>query len=161
MTWFLLLMLMGDRPGTVDVLEIQIEIPALEVSPYHRPYVAIWLEDEARNGVKTIAVWHEGAEWLKDMRQWWRRLGRDGEPPYDGVSGATRRPGRYVVSWRNDLALPAGTYYLNVEAAREQGGRDYLRQKIEIGSGRGQRYEAKGDLELKTVTILVNGGPDE
>src|SRR5690606_33055924 len=58
-----------------DELDIQIEIPAIDASPYHRPYVAIWLETTEREGVETIAVWHEQEEWLRDMRQWWRKLG--------------------------------------------------------------------------------------
>ena len=49
----------------------------------------------------TLAVWYdvrtktnnpegEGTKWLKDMRQWWRRGGRDLSVPIDGVTSATR-----------------------------------------------------------------------
>ena len=50
--------------------------------------------------VTTLALWYdldnpkdEGDKWLKDIRQWWRRVGRDVEVPIDGVTSATRAPG--------------------------------------------------------------------
>lgn len=70
-----------------ESLQLSIEIPHLKVAEYHKPYVAVWLEDESRRATQ-LAVWYdldmrngEGKKWLKDLRQWWRRGGRSLEMP--------------------------------------------------------------------------------
>src|SRR5690606_12851409 len=82
-------------------MNIAIEIPRLDVAEYHRPYVALWVAQENHQVAMDLAVWYdlemkdsEGEKWLKDMRQWWRRSGRSKVMPIDGVSGATRAPGK-------------------------------------------------------------------
>ena len=87
-------------PALAADLELSLEIPRLTVAEYHRPYVAVWIENPDKTAVKTLAVWYdvklknqEGQKWLKDMRQWWRRAGRDMSLPADGISAATRAPG--------------------------------------------------------------------
>ena len=134
---------------------VDVTVPVLDVEPYHRPYVAIWLETEKRKGVETLSVWYgdEQEEWLKDMRQWWRKLGRS--KPFDQVSGATRKPGNYQIHWQSN-SLAAGTYYLCVEAAREAGGRELLRQKIQIKDvAQPQTFSLAGQRELGLVTITL------
>lgn len=152
---FLFFLFLMDPPE----VKIDIEIPDLKVSPYHRPYVAIWLETESREGVTTIAVWHEKDEWLKDLRQWWRKCGR--YEGVDGVSGATRKPGQYSLTWdgKNPAgeSIQPGTYYLNFESAREEGGREFLRQKIELRGGP-QSFEIQGTSELGLVKVELRGG---
>lgn len=83
-------------------LELSIELPRLNVAEYLCPYVAIWIENADQDAVGDLAVWYdvakknnEGAEWLKDMRQWWRRSGRNQTFPVDGVSGATKLVGTH------------------------------------------------------------------
>jgi len=92
-------------------LQLDVEIPRLDVAEYHRPYVAIWLERPDQSHVANLAVWYdtklkdkEGEKWLKDLRQWWRRSGRSLEMPVDGVSGATRCRGQSQVA----VLRPAG-----------------------------------------------------
>lgn len=143
-----------SQSSQAEQLDIHIEIPLINTSPYHRPYVAIWLETAEREGLETIAVWHEQEEWLRDMRQWWRKLGRSKSPSYDAVTGATRKPDIYTVSWKSET-LSAGTYYLNFEAAREEGGRDYLRQAIHIGENKKQDFTLKGTKELGLIKISL------
>lgn len=84
-------------------LGLSVEIPRLDVAEYHRPYVAIWIEQADQSVAGDLAVWYdvakknnEGTEWLKDMRQWWRRSGRNQQFPVDGVSGATRPAGKHA-----------------------------------------------------------------
>ena len=64
-------------------LELSVEIPKLSVAEYHRPYVAVWIEDASGKVAANLSVWYdvdlkdnEGEKWLKDIRQWWRRTGR-------------------------------------------------------------------------------------
>lgn len=142
-----------------EQLEIELTIPSLEVDPYHRPYVALWLETTDRQGIQTIAIWHEKNDWLKDLRQWWRKAGRKNPHAYDAVTGPTRKPGHYKIQWNstNDQGnIPEGEYFLCLEAAREAGGRDFLRQKITLGNGVSQTYTLNGNIEFGTINIAIH-----
>ena len=72
----------------------------------------------------------EGKDWLKDLRTWWRKGGRSMKMPADGVSGATRAPGQYTIPLPADLK--PGQYVLNVEAARETGGREIVTVPLKV-----------------------------
>lgn len=146
-------------------LEIEVEIPQLAVAEYHRPYVALWLEQNGQY-VANLSVWYdikmkdsEGEKWLKDMRQWWRRSGRTLEFPVDGVSAATRAPGVHTLSYSaSDVALQnlqAGEFQLLVEAAREVGGRELLRIPLQWPISQQQTGEAHGSHELGRVTATL------
>ncbi|MGQ8364212.1 DUF2271 domain-containing protein [Glaciecola sp. 1036] len=122
-------------------VHLQIELPRLQVAEYHKPYVAVWLENDKRQATQ-IEVWYDvamdnekGEEWLADLRQWWRRGGRNLELPVDGVSGATKGPGRHHVEANLGQmmgSLPPGKYKLRVEVAREVGGRELLDLEIAL-----------------------------
>jgi len=133
-------------------LNIEINLPDLAVTPYHRPYVAVWLETLQREHVTTISLWADDLEWHKDLRQWWRKAG---DEKIDGVTGATRRPGKYQIKWmgfdEKQRVIEDGEYYLNIEVVREEGGRNYFRQKISLGQR--QQYELKSKTELHTIKI--------
>ncbi|MBA1276867.1 MULTISPECIES: DUF2271 domain-containing protein [Pseudomonadaceae] len=145
-------------------LKIEVEIPRLQVAEYHRPYVALWLEQPDKSHVANLAVWYdlklkdnEGEKWLKDMREWWRRSGRSLDMPVDGVSGATRAVGTHSLSFTDKNAplntLPAGEYRLVVEAAREVGGRELLRLPFSWPPEKTETHQAQGESELGTVTL--------
>lgn len=139
------------------VLSIELEIPALKVNPYHRPYVAVWLETTDRKAIATLAVWHEKDTWLKDLRQWWRKVGRAGVEKIDAVTGATRKPGRYTIHWDGKDAggnvVPSGDYLLNIEAAREEGDRSYLRRKITLGAQATLSLPAENEINVPGIAI--------
>lgn len=141
-------------------MEMQITLiqPQLDVQPYHRPYIALWVEDEKRQPRATLALWKQlekGDKWLKDLRQYWRKAGRNAGAEIDGVTGATRRPGQHRLVWdgrdNQGRPLPAGEYLLNIEASREEGGRDYHRVPFQLG-GQGQ-IELPATTELGTIQI--------
>ncbi|MGD9617899.1 MAG: DUF2271 domain-containing protein [Alphaproteobacteria bacterium] len=147
-------------------LDVKIEIPRLNVSEYHRPYVAIWVERPDQSVAANLAVWYdlklknnEGTKWLKDMRQWWRRSGRTLTMPVDGISGATRPPGEHRLTFAGDKkplgGLPPGEYGLVVEAAREVGGRELLRLPFQWPPTNAKTATAKGEHELGSVTLDV------
>lgn len=135
-------------------LSIELKLPELDVSPYHKPYVAIWLETPTRKYVTTIALWANDLEWHKDLRQWWRKVGAV-DVNIDGVTGATRRAGQYTVIWHgkdenNQTVLP-GEYLLNIEVVREEGGRDFLRKKIHLGQA--QQFLLNDKIEINNTSI--------
>ncbi len=146
--------------------ELEIIIPELAVAEYHRPYVAIWLADERHQRVLDLAVWYdvkladrEGEKWLKDLRQWWRRSGRMASMPIDGVTGATRRPGQHTLPLpqltEQLQQLPAGKYSVNIEAAREVGGREHLQLPVTIPLQLPLIVEVDGQHELGTVRLMI------
>nr|WP_068877060.1 MULTISPECIES: DUF2271 domain-containing protein [unclassified Phenylobacterium] len=152
-------------PAAADAAElaVSVEIPRLSVAEYHRPYVALWIERPDETAVKTLAVWYdtklakgEGATWLKDMRQWWRKAGRSLTLPADGVSGPTKAPGKHqVVFTAAQLSgLAAGQYNLAVEAAREVGGREVVRVPFSWPPKAGVRpASAQGVSELGAISV--------
>ncbi|MDP2296575.1 MAG: DUF2271 domain-containing protein [Pseudolabrys sp.] len=153
-------------PAFAADMKMSVEIPRLTVAEYHRPYVAIWLEKPDQTFVGNLAVWYdyklknnEGTKWLKDMRQWWRRTGRELTMPVDGLTSATRAPGEHQVAI--DLAkaplsgLAAGDYQIVIEAAREVGGRELLRIPFQWPPKAEQTLKAPGKDELGTVTLSL------
>ena len=145
-------------------LALKVEIPRLQVAEYHRPYVAVWLEGKDQKIVRNLSVWYdlkqkdkEGTKWLKDMRQWWRKSGRELDMPVDGLSGATRPPGEHQVAFATGKPpldeLPAGDYQLVVEAAREVGGRELLRLPFNWPPADRQSLQINGQHELGVVAL--------
>lgn len=135
---------------------VTVTIPRLNVAEYHRPYVAIWLEPESGGAARTVALWYDvkkggnepGTKWLSDLRSWWRKGGRSMALPANGVSGATRAPGVHKIPLPANL--PAGKYVLQVEAARETGGRELVSLPVTVPGGSGQ---ASGHAELGSITL--------
>lgn len=140
-------------------LIVDVTVPDIQTNPYHRPYIAVWLESTKRKGIHTLAFWREQEDWFKDLRQWWRKIGRKNTPDYDAVSGATRKPGTYTLTWQGKLengkSLPAGEYVLHFESVREQGSREYFRQKVNLGSGSTQSFKLNGQTEFGVITISI------
>jgi hypothetical protein len=147
-------------------LSIKVQIPTLNVAEYHRPYVAVWIENQDQSIASNLAVWYQtdrrkedGAQWLKDLRQWWRRGGRAEAMPIDGVTGATRPVGEHSLDFNSSskqLAdLRPGQYNLVVEAVREVGGRELLRVPFEWPGLQAQHSSVQGTSELGTITVDV------
>ncbi len=152
-------------------LDLTVTIPRIDVAEYHRPYVAAWIEREDRSVAANLAVWYQqkpakdaqsgktesGSKWLADLRQWWRRSGRDQSLPIDGVSGATRPAGEHRLRFEQGKAplgnLPAGRYKLVVEAAREVGGREVLAIPFEWPPRSPQHLDAQGKVELGALRL--------
>jgi hypothetical protein len=132
---------------------VTITIPRLNVAEYHKPYVAVWLEPVGGGTPRTLAVWYDlkkrgndpGTKWLADLRAWWRKGGRSMAMPADGVSGATRAPGQYTIPLPADVK--PGQYVLNVEAARETGGRELVSVPLTAGG------RTSGKTELGAITL--------
>lgn len=155
---------LAAAPAFAADLNVKVEIPALKVAEYHKPYVATWIERADQGVASNLAVWYElkkkdneGEKWLKDMRQWWRRGGSDLKMPVDGVSGATRAPGEQVLSFSSGKAplatLPAGNYKLVVEAAREVGGRELLSLPFVWPPKKAETLNVKGKTELGAISL--------
>ncbi len=149
-------------PATAAELSLKITLPRMDIAEYHKPYVAVWIERADQSFAGNVAVWYDvkkrndgGAKWLKDMRTWWRKSGKD-TPSLDGVSGATRTSGEQSVNLLDAkavAALPPGQYQVVVEAARENGGREVLRAPFEWPLKKAQSTKVPGEGELGAIAI--------
>ncbi|HSV61370.1 MAG TPA: DUF2271 domain-containing protein [Variovorax sp.] len=154
-------------PAFAAGLSVSVEVPRLNVAEYHRPYVAAWVERADQSVAGTLAVWYdtktknnpegEGTKWLKDLRQWWRRTGRELAMPVDGVSSATRPAGKHQINaTEGSVQLPKlapGAYKLYVEAAREVGGREILSIPFQWPPAKAEQAQVAGSSELGEVRL--------
>lgn len=147
-------------------MQVGVEVPRLDVAEYHRPYMAVWIEREDSTVAATLNVWYdmrirngEGTKWLKDLRQWWRRAGRELDMPVDGVSAPTRPVGVHTLNFTAGThplpELQPGSYRLMVEAAREVGGRELLGIPFTWPVQAVTQLSAKGKTEIGTVTLEI------
>lgn len=138
----------GAAPKWDDRFELAVD---LEIAPqegyrYHRPYVAVWVEDASGRPVRTLSAWvntsGRGPRYIRELRRWFA-MERDQEDAggpdlISTVSSATRMPGQYTVTWngRDDRgnAVAQGTYRLLIEAAREHGSYQLMQQELTLAA---------------------------
>lgn len=151
-------------PAGAATIDMTVTIPQLKVAEYHRPYVAIWLEQVGTANAKTLAIWYqfnkkdnEGNKWLRDVRTWWRKSGRTLNNPVSGITGATRAPGPQKISFTPAQIgkLAPGNYELVVEAARESGGRELVRMPFTWPAKGAANLSADGKTELGAVAATI------
>lgn len=154
-------------PAYAAELNLSVEIPQLNVAEYHRPYVAIWLEGADQKVAADLSVWYQmkdtkeghGTKWLPDLRQWWRKSGRNLKVPVDGVTGPTRPVGKHALKFTDKqpalAKLAPGSYTLVIEAAREVGGRELVKIPFTWPSKTPQSGKAQGSSEIGAVTLSV------
>lgn len=127
-------------------LAVDFEIAQPDGGRYHRPYVAVWIEDESGHPVRTLSAWvntsGRGPRYIRELRRWFSAANdeRDAGGPdlVATMSGATRLPGAYTVTWngRDDRGnvVPQGTYRVLIEAAREHGTYQLMQQDLMLSS---------------------------
>ena len=154
-------------PAYAAELNLSVEVPQLNVAEYHRPYVAIWLEGADQKVAANLSVWYQmkdtaeghGTKWLPDLRQWWRKSGRELKVPVDGVTGPTKPAGTHALSFTDKQpalkALAPGNYTLVVEAVREVGGRELVKIPFTWPAKAPQSGKAQGSSEIGAVTLAV------
>lgn len=125
-----------------------------------RPYLAIWIEDKDRFPVRTLALWFDKTRYLPELRAWYRgdrlRSMAEGTQIVDSVSSATRSPGKYTFKWdgkdgHGKLVAP-GTYTVNIEAAREHGTYQVMRQDVDF-SGTPRHVDLPGNTEVAAASL--------
>lgn len=139
-----------------DTAQLQIDFSfEAQGDRVRNPYVAVWIEDADGALVDTVAVWHlqseKGNKWIDDLKRWYSVSdnGSNGEE----ISSATRSPGDYSLLWgATDTAgakVQTGDYFICIEAAREHGPYELIREPIALGSD-------GFTLELPAANELVN-----
>ena len=127
-------------------LAVDLEIAPQQGYRYHRPYVAVWVEDAGGRPVRTLSAWvntsGRGPRYIRELRRWFS-MERDQEDAggpdlISTVSSATRLPGQYTVTWngRDDrgAVVDQGTYRVIIEAAREHGSYQLMQQELTLAA---------------------------
>ncbi len=145
-------------------LKVEFEIDQPDASRrYRKPYVAVWVEDKDGLTVRTLALWLQknGSRWHPDLRRWWRddqarKLLEDSDL-IETVSRPTRPPGKYDVIWdgKDDsgAAVKPGQYTILIEAAREHGTYQLIRQEVTLGDKPFTKNLA-GNVEIKSGRVI-------
>jgi hypothetical protein len=125
-----------------------------------RPYVAVWIEDKDKFPVRTLALWYQKERWLPDLRGWYRddrmRAMAEGNEIAASIASATRAPGKYTLKWdgKDNAGKPVkpGKYTVNIEAAREHGTYQIMRQEMEL-DGKPKQFQLSGNQEISSAAI--------
>lgn len=143
-----------NSPAT---LAIKLELKQQQ-GEYHPPYVAAWLENSDRKPVRTLLLWRKEPKWLKDIRRWWRNVGRKDAVLVDAITSATHAAGTFPLSFKatddQQQSLPAGDYTLYIEVVREKGGRALLKQAFKIDNNT-QKFTLNETAETGEITFTV------
>lgn len=131
---------------------------AQQSGEYHAPYTAVWIESERAKSVRSLLLWRDDPKWLKDIRRWWRKVGRKDPVLVDAITSATRVAGNYTQTFSlnddNEKPLAAGRYTLLIEVVREKGGREIIRMPFDL-DGTNTSYNASGSKELGNVNFSI------
>ncbi|MBI1322550.1 DUF2271 domain-containing protein [bacterium] len=151
-------------------LKVEFEIDQPDASRrYRKPYVAVWVEDKDGLTVRTLALWLQknGSRWHPDLRRWWRddqarKLLEDSDL-IETVSRPTRPAGKYDVSWdgKDDSGAPVkpGQYTILIEAAREHGTYQLIRQEVTLGDKPFAKNLA-GNVEIKSARVVYGNASE-
>ncbi len=123
-----------------------------------RPFVAVWVENEKSESVRTLALWYNNNRWLPDLKRWYAKHFEKAQKPdfTDAVTGATRSAGKYTLKWdlKDDNGNPveAGKYTVHIEAARERGTYQLISREIELNE-EPKRIDLEGGIEIAMAVI--------
>jgi hypothetical protein len=101
-----------------------------------------------------------GPRWHRDLRRWYssdqvRQL-VDDTKLIGTISKPSRNPGKYKVSWDGTddqgQLLKDGAYTLYIEAAREHGTYQLMKQAIQLG-GENYQHALKGNVEIGSASV--------
>lgn len=124
-----------------------------------RPFVAIWVEDNKKRTVRTLALWFNKPRWLPDLKEWFHKNSdtyQNGPKDVYSISSATRPPGTYTIKWdgKNDDGeyLAPGNYTVYLEVAREHGTYQIMKQEITC-KGKAQKFDLGSNAEVSAASM--------
>jgi len=143
-------------------VEINFEIALIAGTRVRRPFLAVWIEDADGKPVRNLNVWFNKDRWIPDLKQWYRHYAEAFKAP-DGqfkasVSSATRSPGKYTLKWdgKDDKGADTkpGKYTIVIEAVREHGTYQVMKQEIEIKKKPSQQsINLAGNVEISAASV--------
>lgn len=125
----------------------------------HRPFAAIWVENEKKESVRNLALWFNKTKWVPDLRNWYRINGdsfKANKENFASVTGATRNPGKYTIKWdgKDDKGkyVPQGKYTIMIETSKEHGTDEIIRQQMEFKKA-AKKVTNSGNVEISNLTF--------
>jgi thiamine biosynthesis lipoprotein len=143
-------------------LAINLELATLQGFRINRPYVAVWVVDADKKPVRQIALWMRATKekYLWDMRSWYTAYYSDlmaDKPSVSSTTSATRSAGKYTLKWdgKDDKGnlVKQGTYTLYIEAAREHGTHQLMKQDITISKPQPQHFDLGDNIEISSASL--------
>jgi FAD:protein FMN transferase len=138
-------------------LVITLELARIDDPRYRRPYVSVWVEDKNHVAVRTLALWYRKPRYLPELKNWYRNASSGGNDPSMSVSSATRPPGKYPLRWdgndANGKPVHPGRYTICIEAAREHGTYQIMRQEIDFDGRTPRQISIPGNTEIAGATL--------
>jgi thiamine biosynthesis lipoprotein len=135
-------------------LLISVELSQIE-GRSHRPFVAIWIEDEKHVPVRQIALWYNKPRWLRELRDW-NNTQQNSTFDATSIASATRSPGSYTLKWdgKNDQGqyVKQGKYTICIEAAREHGTHQFMEQTMDF-TGKFKQQPLNGNVEIANAAL--------
>ena len=109
--------------------------------------------------VRTIAIWHGSDRYLPELKSWYlkyRGLYTEDKNFNASITSATRSAGKYSVKWDglDDHGNPVkpGKYILKIEAAREHGTYQLMRQEI-VCDDTPKKIDLAGNVEIASASL--------
>jgi len=140
-------------------LIVTLEINLQKERSVKRPYVAVWVEDEKHAAVRTISVWHGSDRYMPELKSWflkYRGLYTTDKNFSGSVTSATRPAGKYTVKWdgKDDKGkfVNPGKYIIKIEASREHGTYQLMRQEI-VCDETPKKIDLAGNVEIAGASL--------
>jgi len=120
------------------------------------PHTWIWINvPNDKGGVDLWGVEGMSPNYL-GRRGWTKNSLPEGTEILDSVSSATRAPGRYTLTWdgkdNTGKLVKAGPYTMYIEAAREHGTYQIIRQEMDF-SGVARKIDLPGNVEIASASL--------
>jgi hypothetical protein len=117
------------------------------------PHIAVWVEDAGGNLVRTVSI--KEVDGVSTMAQWYDLLGRT-----ETTSSSTKPAGSNSVEWDliddSGSRIPLGEYHVCIEASREMGPYELIRERIRFGTKAATHHlRASGELAAALVVYTV------
>ena len=117
------------------------------------PHIAVWIEDGEGELVRTVSV--KDLDGPNTMARWYEELGHT-----ETTSSSTKPAGSNNVEW--DLTddsgrrVAVGEYHVCIEASREMGPYELVRQRVRFGPKAATHYlRSSGELATALVVYTV------
>jgi len=136
----------------------------------NRPYIAVWVVDADKKPVRQIALWMRADKdkYTWDLRSWYAVYYKDmiaDKPSVSSTTSATRSAGKYTLKWdgKDDKGnlVKQGTYTLYIEAAREHGTHQLMKQDITVSKPQPQHFDLGGNVEVSSASIDLRKKADD
>jgi thiamine biosynthesis lipoprotein ApbE len=146
-----------DEAAADFEVAIEIELTRFEGRSL-RPYVAVWVENEKTEPVRTLALWFNNYRWLPDLRKWYSKH-YEMTQQYDfmsSITSATRPAGKYTIKWdcldHEGKHQKSGEYTIYIEVSRERGTYQLIKREIDLNR-KPQRFDLESGIEISSAAI--------